>query len=77
MQPGLQAAAANYPPMILGNNVHATNGQDRPLACAAPGAKVEQKGGSVFCLAEPTRPTPIYASCRWTGNRRKPGMTSG
>ncbi len=40
----LQAAAANYPPMILNGNVHGTSGEP-PRSCAAAGAKVEQKGG--------------------------------
>lgn len=48
LSPGVQAAAANYPPMILGGNVHATDGHERPLSCAARGARVVQKGGSEF-----------------------------
>jgi hypothetical protein len=45
LSPALQAAAANYPPMILGGNVHATDGLDRPVSCAAAGSRTEQKGG--------------------------------
>ena len=48
--PGVQAAADNYPRMILGLNVHATDGHERPLSCAAAGSRVEQKGGSVFAF---------------------------
>ncbi len=44
----MQGAAGSYPPMILGANVHPTDGHERPLSCAASGAKVEQKGGSAF-----------------------------
>ncbi len=51
-------AAADYPPMILGGNVHATDGHERPASCAAQGARVEQKGGSVFAFggADPADP---------------------
>ena len=44
--------------MILGGNVRPTDGHDRPLSCAAPGARVEQKGGSVFVFdgADPSDP---------------------
>lgn len=56
LPPGVQGAAANYPPMILGGTVHATDGSDIPLACAAPGARVEQKGGPTFEFGAPTRP---------------------
>ncbi len=54
----VQGAAANYPPMILGGNVHATDGSDVPLSCAAAGAKVEQKGGPTFEFggADPSDP---------------------
>ena len=44
----VQGAAADYPPMILGRNVHATDGSDVPRSCPAPGARVEQKGGPAF-----------------------------
>ena len=58
LPPGVQGAAANYPPMILGGTVHATDGSDIPLACAAPGARVEQKGGPTFEFAgaDPSEP---------------------
>ncbi len=51
-------AALDYPPMILGGNVHPTDGRERPRPCAPPGAKVEQKGGDVFEFAgaDPTDP---------------------
>lgn len=56
--PGLQQAMANYPAMILGGNVHATDGIDVPRACPAPGARVEQKGGPTFEYggADPSNP---------------------
>ena len=44
----VQGAAANYPPMILGRNVHPTDGSDVARSCPAPGARVEQKGGPTF-----------------------------
>ena len=55
---GVRSAAANYPPMILGGNVHATDGHERPLSCAAAGATVEQKGGPTFVFggADPANP---------------------
>lgn len=50
--PGVEpAGAANYPPMILGGNVRATDGTDLPRSCAAAGARVEQKGGPTFEFA--------------------------
>ncbi len=54
----VQGAAGRYPPMILGANVHATDGHERPLSCAAPGAKLVQQGGStiVFGGADPSDP---------------------
>ncbi len=47
--PGLDAAARNYPRLILGGNVRATNGSP-PYArsCPAAGARVEQRGGPAF-----------------------------
>jgi hypothetical protein len=58
LPPALQGAAANYPPMILGANVHATDGSEVPLSCAASGARVEQKGGPTFVFggADPSDP---------------------
>jgi hypothetical protein len=52
----LAEAARNYPPLILGANVHATDGSGPfPLSCPAPGARVEQKGGPTleFLGADP------------------------
>jgi hypothetical protein len=46
----LQAAAANYPPMVLYGTVHATDGHEPPRACAVAGSKVEAKGGPVFIV---------------------------
>ncbi len=53
-----QAAAANYPPMILGSNVHPTDGHDVPRSCPPAGARVEQKGGPTFDYggADPSDP---------------------
>ncbi len=58
VQGGAARAAANYPPMVLGGNVHATDGHERPLSCAAAGARVEQKGGPSFVFggADPADP---------------------
>ncbi len=44
----VQGAAANYPPMVLGRNVRATDGSEAPRSCPATGARVEQKGGPAF-----------------------------
>ena len=47
--PGLDAAARRYPPLILGGNVRATNGAPPyARACPAAGARVEQRGGPAF-----------------------------
>ena len=58
LSPDVQAAAANYPPLILGGNVHPTDGHERPLSCAPAGARLEQKGGPtmVFGGADPADP---------------------
>ncbi len=47
--PGLDAAARRYPPLVLGGNVRATNGSP-PYArpCPDAGARVEQRGGPAF-----------------------------
>ena len=42
---GLQQAARNFPPLIVGANTDATSGPVTPRACPAPGSRVEQKGG--------------------------------
>ncbi len=60
--PGLpasvQGAAANYPPMILGGNVHPTDGHEVPRPCPAPGSRVELKGGPAMAFggADPSSP---------------------
>ncbi len=41
----LQQAARNYPPLIMGANVHPADGSEIPLSCPRPGGKVEQRGG--------------------------------
>ena len=58
LPPGVQDAAANYPPLILGGNVHATDGRDVPASCAAAGSRVEQKGGPTMAFggADPSDP---------------------
>ena len=58
MPADVQAAAANYPPMILGGTVHATDGREAPKACPSPGARVELKGGPVMAFngADPSSP---------------------
>ena len=45
--PGLDAAARNYPPLIMGANTRPADGTS-PLACPAAGAKVDTKGGPAF-----------------------------
>ena len=42
--PGLDAAARNYPPIINGNNVRPADGT-APRSCPAAGARVEVRGG--------------------------------
>ena len=42
---GLQQAARNYPPLIIGANTDATTGPVTTRACPAAGGRVEQKGG--------------------------------
>ncbi|MDT7952552.1 MAG: hypothetical protein RQ966_13700 [Acetobacteraceae bacterium] len=42
---GLQQAARNFPPLIIGANTDATSGPVTPRSCPAPGSRVEQKGG--------------------------------
>ena len=58
LPPAVQGAAANYPPLIIGGNVHATDGSDVPRSCAAAGARVEQKGGPTMTYggADPSDP---------------------
>ena len=43
--PGLQAAARNFPPLIVGSNTTRTSGPVALRACPAAGGRVEQKGG--------------------------------
>ena len=46
---GLDAAAHNYPPFVLGGNVRPTTGSPPyARACPAAGARVEQRGGPAF-----------------------------
>ncbi len=54
----VQAAAANYPPMILYGTVQATDGHEPPRACATAGSKVEARGGPTFVFggADPSDP---------------------
>ena len=57
--PGLDAARRNYPPLILGGNVRATNGSPPyARACPAAGARVEQRGGPAieYLGASPSNP---------------------
>ncbi len=58
LPPAIQAAAANYPPMVLGANVHPTDGRDVPRSCAPAGSRLEQKGGPTmnFGGADPSDP---------------------
>ena len=44
---GLDAAARNYPPLIIGANTRLADGTT-PLSCPAAGARVETKGGPTF-----------------------------
>ena len=54
----IQAAAANYPPLILGGNVHPTDGHEAPRSCAPAGSRLEQKGGPTMAFggADPADP---------------------
>ena len=45
--PGLDAAARRYPPIITGVNTRPADGTP-PLSCPAAGARVETKGGPTF-----------------------------
>ncbi len=58
LPPDVQAAAANYPTLILGGNVHPTDGHEVPRACAPAGSRVEQKGGPAMAFggADPSDP---------------------
>jgi hypothetical protein len=47
--PGLDAAARNYPPFALGGNVRPTDGSPpHARACPPAGSRVEQRGGPAF-----------------------------
>jgi hypothetical protein len=49
IDPGLQSARANYPPLIIGANTRPTDGTGPyPRACPLSGGVVEQKGGPTF-----------------------------
>jgi hypothetical protein len=54
----VQAAAANYPPMILYGTVLPTDGHEPPRSCATAGSRVEAKGGPTFVFggADPSNP---------------------
>jgi hypothetical protein len=56
--PGLQQAARNFPPLIVGNNTQAVSGPVAVRSCPAAGGRVEQKGGPTmeFLGASPTNP---------------------
>ncbi len=58
LPPSVQGAAANYPPLILGANVHPTDGREPPRPCPAPGSQVALKGGPVMAWggADPSDP---------------------
>ncbi len=45
--PGLDAAARRYPPLIIGVNTRPADGT-LPMSCPAAGARVETKGGPTF-----------------------------
>ncbi len=55
---GLQQAARNYPPLIIGANTVETAGPTTLRACPAAGSRVEQKGGPTlnFLGAVPGKP---------------------
>jgi len=56
---GLEAARRNYPPLILGGNVRATNGSPPyARACPAASSRVEQRGGPTieYLGASPANP---------------------
>jgi hypothetical protein len=55
--PALQQASQNYPPLILGANVHSDNGEI-PLSCPKTGGRVEQRGGPTmeYFGADPSDP---------------------
>ncbi len=57
--PGLDAAARNYPPFVLGANVRPASGSPPyARACPAAGARVEQRGGPAteYLGASPANP---------------------
>jgi len=53
----LQQAIRNYPPLLMGANVHDATGTP-PRSCPRSGSRVEQKGGPAFDYlgASPTNP---------------------
>ncbi len=57
LTPGLRQAEANYPKLIVGGNVHAAAGV-MPLACPAPGSRVEVDGKTLteYLGADPSNP---------------------
>lgn len=63
--PGLDAAARNYPPLILGANTRPTDGKGIQIqSCPAPGARVEQKGGPTFEYLGASPSTPDLCRMR-------------
>ena len=58
LPPAVQTAAGNYPPMVLGGNVHPTDGHEVPRPCPPAGSSVALKGGPVMAFggADPSDP---------------------
>jgi hypothetical protein len=58
MPADVQAAAMNYPPMILGGNVHPTDGHEVARSCPPAGSHVALRGGPVMAFegADPSAP---------------------
>ncbi len=66
--PGLDAAARNYPPLIVGANTRPTDGKGIQIqSCPAPGARVEQKGGPTFDYLGANPATPDLCRMRVGG----------
>ena len=66
--PGLDAAARNYPPLILGANTRPTDGTGLAMqSCPAPGGRVEQKGGPTFEYLGASPATPDLCRMRVGG----------
>lgn len=67
VDPGLQEAGRNFPPMILGANTQAVRGPVAIRACPAPGGRVEQKGGPTFEFLGASPATPDLCRMRIGG----------